>query len=130
TSAHSLLSARSITSVGSDSSRPMLPRLFRTPRAFRWAVVSITTPSSTHTDRGLRRAELTRRGAFSLALLIVVGVVSACATTPPTRRDVAVGLGAEPHTVLDDDPSARFIASAATDTLVTRDARPRPTPRP
>lgn len=41
---------------------------------------------------------------------------------PPTRRDVVVGLVGEPRTVFDDDPSARFVASAVTETLVRRDA--------
>jgi peptide/nickel transport system substrate-binding protein len=107
----------------------MLPRLFRTPRVFQWAVASTTTPSSTPRDRARRRADLTRRGAISLALLLVIGVVSACATTPPTRRDVVVGLVGEPHTVFDDDPSARFIASAVTETLVRRDAHDELVPR-
>ena len=53
---------------------------------------------------------------------MVVGLVSACATPPPVRRDVVVGLVGEPRTVFDDDPSARFIASAVTETLVRRDA--------
>jgi peptide/nickel transport system substrate-binding protein len=65
---------------------------------------------------------------MSLAL-IVVAVVTACATAPPTRRDVVIGLVGEPRTVFDDDPSARFVASAVTETLVRRDAHDEPTPR-
>ncbi|HKC92033.1 MAG TPA: hypothetical protein VKE23_11985, partial [Candidatus Limnocylindria bacterium] len=33
-----------------------------------------------------------------------------------------IGLVGEPQTVFDDDPSARFVASAVTETLVRRDA--------
>jgi peptide/nickel transport system substrate-binding protein len=51
-----------------------------------------------------------------------MAVTGACATTPPERRDVVVGLVGEPRTVFDDDPSARFLASAVTETLVRRDA--------
>jgi peptide/nickel transport system substrate-binding protein len=40
-----------------------------------------------------------------------------------------VGLVGEPRTVFDDDPSARFIASAVTETLVRRDAHDELTPR-
>ena len=54
--------------------------------------------------------------------MLVVGFATACAAPPPTRRDVVVGLVGEPRTVFDDDPSARFIASAVTETLVRRDA--------
>src|SRR6266850_5224013 len=68
-----------------------------------------------------RRADLNPRGAISLAL-IVIALAGACATAPPTRRDVVVGLVGEPRTVFDNDPSARFIASAVTETLVRRDA--------
>ena len=40
-----------------------------------------------------------------------------------------VGLVGEPRTVFDDDPSARFIASAVTETLVRRDAHDELIPR-
>jgi peptide/nickel transport system substrate-binding protein len=56
-------------------------------------------------------------------------LVSACSTPAPTRRDVVVGLVGEPRTVFDDDPSARFVASAVTETLVRRDAHDEFTPR-
>ncbi|HKC91459.1 MAG TPA: ABC transporter substrate-binding protein [Candidatus Limnocylindria bacterium] len=42
---------------------------------------------------------------------------------------MVVGLVGEPRTVFDDDPSARFIASAVTETLVRRDAHDELTPR-
>jgi peptide/nickel transport system substrate-binding protein len=42
---------------------------------------------------------------------------------------VVVGLVGEPLTVFDDDPSARFIASAVTETLVRRDAHDELIPR-
>jgi peptide/nickel transport system substrate-binding protein len=60
------------------------------------------------------------RTAVSLAL-ILAALAGACATTPPARRDVVVGLVGEPRTVFDDDPSARFVAAAVTETLVRRD---------
>ncbi len=66
---------------------------------------------------------------MSLALVMVVGLIAACSTAPPTRRDVVVGLVGEPRTVFDDDPSARFIASAVTETLVRRDAHDELIPR-
>jgi peptide/nickel transport system substrate-binding protein len=68
------------------------------------------------------RVDLSRQGGLSLALIVIV-LIGACATAPPTRRDVVVGLVGEPRTVFDEDPSARFIASAVTETLVRRDAR-------
>src|SRR5256712_13504884 len=52
---------------------------------------------------------------------ILAALAGACATTPPARRDVVVGLVGEPRTVFDDDPSARFVAAAVTETLVRRD---------
>jgi peptide/nickel transport system substrate-binding protein len=61
--------------------------------------------------------------------MVVVGLVTACSATPPTRRDVVVGLVGEPRTVFDDDPSARFIAAAVTETLVRRDAHDELVPR-
>jgi peptide/nickel transport system substrate-binding protein len=42
---------------------------------------------------------------------------------------VVVGLIGEPRTVFDDDPSARFVASAVTETLVRRDAHDELVPR-
>jgi peptide/nickel transport system substrate-binding protein len=87
------------------------------------------TPSSTRRDRAPYRAELIPRGAIVLALLLVVGPITACSTTPPTRRDVVVGLIGEPRTVFDDDPSARFVAAAVTETLVRRDAHDELVPR-
>jgi peptide/nickel transport system substrate-binding protein len=55
-------------------------------------------------------------------LVAVIAFVTGCATPAPTRRDVVIGLVGEPRTVFDDDPSARFVASAVTETLVRRDA--------
>src|SRR5918992_663111 len=96
--------------------------LRRLQRVFRWGVVSTANPSRLARDRAPRRADLKARGAFSLALVGIL-TVGGCATTPPTRRDVVVGLIGEPRSVFDDDPSARFVASAVTETLVRRDAR-------
>jgi peptide/nickel transport system substrate-binding protein len=59
----------------------------------------------------------------------LVGLSISCSTPPPTRRDVVVGLVGEPRTVFDDDASARFIASAVTETLVRRDAHDELVPR-
>ena len=56
-------------------------------------------------------------------------ILTACSTTPPARRDVVVGLVGEPRTVFDDDPSARFVAAAVTETLVRRDAHDELVPR-
>jgi peptide/nickel transport system substrate-binding protein len=74
-----------------------------------------------------RRADLTVR---ALASVLVVLVASACANSaPPPRRDVVVGLVGEPHGVFDDDPSARFLAAAVTETLVRRDDHDELVPR-
>src|SRR6266702_5542773 len=108
----------------------MLPRPLPTPRAFPSEGVSTTSPSKSPRTRAPHRADLTPRGAMSLALVgVLVALVTACSTAPPTRRDVVVGLVGEPQTVFDDDPSARFIASAVTETLVRRDAHDEFTPR-
>src|SRR6266851_4250357 len=107
----------------------MLPRPLPTPRAFPSAGVSTTSPSKSPRTRAPHRADLTPRGAISLALVAVIALVTACSAAPPTRRDVVVGLVGEPQTVFDDDPSARFIASAVTETLVRRDAHDEFTPR-
>lgn len=58
----------------------------------------------------------------SWALLFVLVVAPAClgATTPP-RRDVVVGLASEPLGVMADDPAARIIRAAVTESLVRRD---------
>src|SRR5213593_1902669 len=108
----------------------MLPRPFRTQLASRWVAVLTTTPWSSPRDRAPHRADLSPRRAISLALVMaVVGLLAACSTTPPARRDVVVGLVGEPRTVFDDDPSSRFIASAVTETLVRRDAHDELVPR-
>jgi peptide/nickel transport system substrate-binding protein len=99
-----------------------------TPRVFPWAAVSTPIPSRSNRGWAPHRADLTSRRATSLAL-VVVAVVTACATAPPTRRDVVIGLVGEPRTVFEDDPSARFVAAAVTETLVRRDAHDEPTPR-
>src|SRR6266581_964062 len=108
----------------------MLPRRpFRTRRVSRWAAASTTNPSKTRRARAPHLADLNPRGAISLALVILVGLTTACSTAPPTRRDVVVGLVGEPRTAFDDDPSARFIAAAVTETLVRRDAHDELVPR-
>src|SRR2546430_5320136 len=100
----------------------MFRRSFWIPRVFPSAAVSTTTPSKSSGTWAPRRADLTHRGAVSLALVAVIAFLTACTTAPPTRRDVVIGLVGEPQTVFDDDPSARFVASAVTETLVRRDA--------
>src|SRR5256714_10548397 len=93
----------------------MLPRRFQSPTLFPWSVVRTRTPN--------------RRVAGALVFAVLVGLITACSAAPPTRRDVVVGLVGEPRTVFDDDPSARFIASAVTETLVRRDAHDELVPR-
>src|SRR2546428_13772565 len=106
----------------------MTPRLFPIRRVFPRVAVSTVTRWISSERQAPRRAELNPRRAISLAL-VVIALAGACATAPPTRRDVVVGLVGEPRTVFDDDPSARFIASAVTETLVRRDAHAELTPR-
>ncbi|HYK98623.1 MAG TPA: ABC transporter substrate-binding protein, partial [Candidatus Acidoferrales bacterium] len=57
------------------------------------------------------------------ALLFLSSVLSACASPPPERKDVVVGLVGEPASVFADDPGARFIAAAVTEPLVGLDSR-------
>ncbi|HKY51823.1 MAG TPA: ABC transporter substrate-binding protein [Candidatus Limnocylindria bacterium] len=45
----------------------------------------------------------------------------ACAPTPPTRRDVVIGVAGEPQAILSDEPSAQILQSAVTESLVRRD---------
>ena len=59
----------------------------------------------------------------SLALLFLVAVLSACATPPPARKDVVLGLVGEPASVFADDPNARILAAAVTEPLVAVDPR-------
>src|SRR5712691_9791714 len=106
----------------------MLPRLFQTRRAFPRGAASTVTPSKSRRTWARHHADLNPRGAISVALVVVVGLLGACATAPPTRRDVVVGLVGEPLTVFDDDPSARFIASAVTETRTTSSSRDSPRP--
>src|SRR5439155_6546067 len=107
----------------------MTPRPLRIKRVFPWAVVSTAIQSRSRRRWASLRADLTPRRATSLALVAVIVFITGCATPLPTRRDVVVGLVGEPRTVFDDDPSARFIASAVTETLVRRDAHDELTPR-
>src|SRR4051812_33311492 len=95
----------------------------------RWGAVSTSTPSRSIRAPESYRAELTARATLAFALVLFVAVGAACSTPPPTRRDVVVGLVGEPRTVFDDDPSARFIASAVTETLVRRDSHDELVPR-
>src|SRR5919201_1343173 len=86
-----------------------------------------TSISRRSSRRAVRPADLCRRApAF---VLIALTILTACSTTPPARRDVVVGLVGEPRTVFDDDPSARFVAAAVTETLVRRDAHDQLVPR-
>src|SRR5438874_5411468 len=107
----------------------MTPRLCRIKRAFPWVVVLTAIRSRSRRGRGRDRADLNPRGAIRLALVIAIVFLTGCASPPPTRRDVVIGLVGEPRTVFDDDPSARFVASAVTETLVRRDAHDELTPR-
>ncbi|HVR88061.1 MAG TPA: ABC transporter substrate-binding protein [Candidatus Limnocylindria bacterium] len=56
-------------------------------------------------------------------------VAGACASAPPARRDVVVGLLGEPQSVFSSEPGARFLAGAVTESLVRRDARDEFVPR-
>src|SRR5438552_4136705 len=107
----------------------MTPRLCRIKRAFPWVVVLTALRSRSRRGRGRDRADLNPRGAIPLALVIAIVFLTGCASPPPTRRDVVIGLVGEPRTVFDDDPSARFVNSAVTETLVRRDAHDELTPR-
>src|SRR5256712_1221368 len=98
-----------LTLRSSSSSRRL--RLRDSPRAQGWR---------NRSSRINRSSLQSFRTAVSLAL-ILAALAGACATTPPARRDVVVGLVGEPRTVFDDDPSARFVAAAVTETLVRRD---------
>lgn len=64
------------------------------------------------------------RGAL-LALVVVVAVPlgAACATPPPARRDVVIGVAGEPRAILADEPSAELVAAAVTEQLVRKDAK-------
>ncbi len=66
---------------------------------------------------------------LALALAFVVAVASSCASAPPARRDVVIGLAAEPLAVMGDDPGARVIRAAVTESLVRRDREGRFVPR-
>ncbi|MGH2450993.1 MAG: peptide ABC transporter substrate-binding protein [Candidatus Limnocylindria bacterium] len=63
-----------------------------------------------------------RRGALAVLLALCLAAAS-CTQAPPERRDVAIGLIGEPASVFADDPSARAIAAAVTETLVRLDAQ-------
>ncbi len=55
-------------------------------------------------------------------LLLVLALAPAClGPTPPPRRDVVIGLASEPSAVMADDPAARVIRAAVTESLVRRD---------
>jgi peptide/nickel transport system substrate-binding protein len=64
-----------------------------------------------------------------LGALVLVVLACGCTPSPPARRDVVVGLIGEPASVFADDPSARFVATAVTETLVRRDGRDELVPR-
>src|SRR5207245_1091077 len=113
----------------SSSSRRL--RLPDSPRAQGWRTprfARLTGGPCPHSSRLNRSSLHSFRTAVSLAL-ILAALAGACATTPPARRDVVVGLVGEPRTVFDDDPSARFVAAAVTESLVRRDEHDELVPR-
>ncbi|HET7701480.1 MAG TPA: ABC transporter substrate-binding protein [Candidatus Limnocylindria bacterium] len=58
----------------------------------------------------------------ALALAVLASALSAgCAQAPQVRRDVVIGLVGEPLTALGEDPSARIVRGAITESLVRRD---------
>src|SRR6267142_5857788 len=59
----------------------------------------------------------------SLALLLLVSSIAACASPAPARRDVVIGIVGEPSSVFANDPGARVIAAAVTEPLIAVDAR-------
>jgi len=88
----------------------------------------MSSPTRSLPGRPRRRADLTTRAALFCALALVL--LPACAApAPPPRRDLVVGLVGEPRGVFDDDPSARFLAGAVTETLVRRDDHDELVPR-
>src|SRR5438309_196537 len=98
------------------------------PCGFRSAAASMSSPTRSLPGRPRRRADLTTRAALFCALALVL--LPACAApAPPPRRDLVVGLVGEPRGVFDDDPSARFLAGAVTETLVRRDDHDELVPR-
>src|SRR5438128_6951346 len=62
-------------------------------------------------------------GRSSLAVLFLMAALSACATPPPARKDVVLGLVGEPASVFADEPNARILAAAVTEPLVAVDPR-------
>ncbi|MFN2450646.1 MAG: hypothetical protein ABR508_12815, partial [Candidatus Baltobacteraceae bacterium] len=62
-----------------------------------------------------------RSAAFAIALAVLAATVSACASPPPARRDVVLGIVGEPTSVFSDEPGARILEAAVTETLVRRD---------
>src|SRR5947208_14013639 len=67
--------------------------------------------------------------ALTVGLLFLTSSLAACATPPPVRRDVVIGVVGEPASVFADDPSARVIAGAVIEPLVARDAHDEYVPR-
>src|SRR2546422_10266173 len=122
------LPMRSTTSAGCASRMLTSPRPSSSRCGYPSAAATTTIPWSSCKSRPRRRADLTVRSAAFLAL-ILVALADACAPAAPTRRDLVVGLVGEPRTVFDDDPSARFLAAAVTESLVRRDAHDELVPR-
>lgn len=60
---------------------------------------------------------------LALTLLLAAGALASCATPPPARRDVVIGLIGEPSSVFADEPNARILAAAVTEPLVQEDPR-------
>ena len=70
-----------------------------------------------------------RTASIAAILTLLAATVAACAAPPPARRDVVLGIVGEPSSVFADEPGARILEAAVTETLVRRDAREEFTPR-
>src|SRR6266508_2278449 len=86
----------------------------------------VTTSLAFRGAATLARENPARRVARArCSLLLVVLSVSfslvGCSQPVPVRRDVVMGLAGEPRSVMSDEPGARVLQAAVTETLVRRD---------
>ncbi len=61
------------------------------------------------------------RSSFAFLVAVALVCVSCSSGPPPPRREIVIGLASEPPAVMADDPAARVIRGAVTETLVVRD---------
>src|SRR6266540_4184098 len=67
-----------------------------------------------------RRVARARCSLLLVVLSVSFGLVG-CSQPVPVRRDVVMGLAGEPRSVMSDEPGARVLQAAVTETLVRRD---------